>query len=303
VLALDLDVTGNVAVFALALGAAVLFAVGFVIQQYAAARAPASERLSLRLLIDLAQRPIWIGGILAMIAGQVLGAFALASGSLTLIEPLEATNLLFALPMSAALARRRIGRREWAGAVSLVAGLATFVAAAGPGGLEVAHVPDHSWLIAGLVTLAVAGGLVGGSKCLQKVRSQAGLLAGAAGILYGLQDALTQRSLFALRRGTGALVTDWQPYSLIIIAIVGLVLAQTAFEMAPLDASLPALTISEPLAGVALGASLFSEKLRLTGPALPLEIVSVVAMIGGVIVLGRSALITGQADISDHSPP
>jgi hypothetical protein len=128
------------------------------------------------------------------------------------------------------------------------------------------------------------------------VRYQAALLAGAAGILYGLQDALTQRSLYVLRRGFGALVTDWQPYSLIIVAIVGLVLAQTAFEMAPLDASLPALTISEPLAGVALGASLFSEKVRLSGPALVLEIAGVAAMIGGVIVLGRSALITGKAD-------
>ncbi len=124
---------------------------------------------------------------------------------------------------------------------------------------------------------------------------QAALLAAAAaGILYGLQDALTQRSLYVFRSGLGALLTDWQPYALLAVAVVGLVLAQTAFEMAPLAASLPAITITEPLAGIALGAGLFSEEIRVTATALALEVTGIALMVAGVYILGRSTLITGQ---------
>lgn len=280
-------------VFLLGLGAAVLLALGFVVQQHAAALVPPDRRLSPRILVDLARRPVWLGGIAAMIGGQVLGAIALGRGSLTLVEPLLSTNLLFALPMAAAWTRKRLGRREWTGAVVLVAGLATFVAAGAPGGPQATRVVPTNWLIAGLSIVAVVATLTWFAK-RSDLGEEATLLAAGAGLLYGLQDALTQRTLLLFHRGWGVLLTAWQPYSLVAVAITGLMLAQSAFEAAPLAASLPALTIAEPICGIGLGAGLFAQELRLSGQALGLELAGILAMLVGVYLVARSPLVTGE---------
>lgn len=286
-------------VFLLGLGAALLLALGFVVQQHAAALVPPDRRLSPRILIDLARRPVWLGGIAAMIGGQVLGATALGHGSLTLVEPLLSANLLFALPMAAAWTRKRLGRREWTGAVVLVAGLATFVGAGGPSHAHATRVVPTNWIIAGLSIVAVVTTLTWFAK-RSDLGEEATLLAAGAGLLYGLQDALTQRTLFVLHDGLVAVLTTWQPYSLIAVAITGLVLAQSAFEAAPLAASLPALTIAEPICGIGLGAGLFSQDLRLSGLALVLEVLGILAMLVGVYLVARSPLVTGQVAALDR---
>lgn len=53
--------------------------------------------------------PRWLGGMALMVAGMALGAAALGHGELSLVEPLLATNLLFALTLS----RHQTGR-PWA---------------------------------------------------------------------------------------------------------------------------------------------------------------------------------------------
>ncbi len=219
-------------VIGLGLGAALLLALGFVVQQHAAASAPDTERLSLRLLIDLAHRPLWLGGIASMVGGQILGALALDNGGLTLVEPLLACNILFALPMAAAWSRKRLGWREWVGVVVLIAGLAAFVIAAGPSGEQTTRVSQVSWLVAGLTIVAVVAVVVVVAK-RSDLATEATLLAVGAGILYGLQDGLTQRTLLVFNQGFTAVLTTWQPYCLLAVAITGLVLAQSAFEAAP----------------------------------------------------------------------
>ncbi|MGH9064567.1 MAG: DMT family transporter [Acidimicrobiales bacterium] len=286
-------------VLVLGLCAAVLLALGFVIQQHAAARAPAEERLSLRLLFDLAHRPLWLAGIAAMVGGQILGAVALDHGSLTLVEPLLAANLLFALPMAAAWTRKSLGPREWAGAVILMAGLATFVVAAGPSSDQASKVSSPAWLIAGLTIVAVVMGLVWFGKRTD-LAEEATLLAAGAGILYGLQDGLTQRTLLLFPHGIVTLLTSWLPYSLVAVAIAGLLLAQSAFEAAPLAASLPAITIAEPITGIGLGAGLFSQDIGLSPQALAFEMVGIALMIIGVYLVARSPVVTGQVAEEGH---
>lgn len=285
-------------VFVLGLAAAVFLALGFVIQQHVAETLPAQERLTLRLLVDLARRPVWLGGIAAMIVGQLLGGSALDQGNVALVEPLLAANLLFALPMTAAWHRRRLHLREWTGAVLLMAGLAGFVVAGAPGGGGGdSPVSSLSWSILLLAVAAVVAGLTyAGKRSDAKhsdVLSEATLLASAAGILYGLQDALTRRTLQLFQDGNGVLaaLSSWQPYILLLVGITGLLLAQSAFQEAPLTASLPAVTIAEPLAGIAIGVGLFSENLRLSPLPLAFELVGIALMIAGVILVARSPLL------------
>lgn len=277
-----------IAGIAVALGAAVLLALGFVIQQRVAAEEPPNEVLRISLLLHLARRPRWLLGIAAMIGGQVLGATALSMADLGLVEPVLAANLLFALLISAAWTRRRLARREWLGALALAGGLAMFVVVAAPHGGKVLNLPWPNWALSMGAIVAVAAVLVACSR-LGGEGIRASMLAAAAGVLFGLQDALTRRTLAVLpRHGIIAVITQWATYMLVAVAICALLLAQSAFEAAPLPASLPAITLAEPVTGIAFGASVFSEHIGLGPAPLAAEIVSLAVGGVGVWVIGRS---------------
>jgi hypothetical protein len=111
----------SVLVLVLALSAACCLGFGFVLQQNAARQAPLSDFLSPRLLLDLMKVPRWLGGIGLMAAGMALGAIALGMGGISLVEPLLATNLLFALALSRKQSKQPLGRQGWAG-LALLAG-------------------------------------------------------------------------------------------------------------------------------------------------------------------------------------
>src|SRR5512146_1993212 len=86
--------------------AALLIGTGFVLQQNVAAREPESRFLSLRLMTDLLRNPRWLAGILAMIGGQVLAAWSIGHLTLSVVEPLLTTNLIWALVLAVPLSMR-----------------------------------------------------------------------------------------------------------------------------------------------------------------------------------------------------
>ena len=266
-------------------------AVGFVLQQHAAAQEPPDERLRLALITHLVRRPLWMGGIAAMATGQILGAVALGKGSLALVEPITAGNLLFALPMSALWHRHRLGWREWGGSVALVAGLALFIGAGNPHGGSTARLPWPNWVISGGTIAALAAILVVAGRRTQAART-ATLLASAAGVLYGLQDALTKRTMDELNHGIASTIVSWPVFTLIAVAAVGLFLAQSAFEAAPLAASLPAMTVAEPLTGIAFGVGVYGQYLDLAPPQFALELLGMAAMVAGVFMVAGSPIVT-----------
>jgi len=288
---------------ALGLGAALWLGGGFVLQQHVAATLPWSDVLSPRLLLDLVRKPLWVAGIVVMVIGQLLGAAALGQGSLALVEPLLAANLLFALSVSALWRRHRLGGREWGGALLLIAGLAGFLLAANPGDGSGGRVHWYGWVVAAASILVLVVFLVFLARRTD-LAGEGTLLGTAAGVLFGLQDALTSRAVPMIGHGPLGLLTSWKLYAVLGVALVGLVLGQSAFRAAPLTASLPGLTVAEPLTGIALGAVLFSEPLRLSAPAVLAEVAAFVAIAFGVVLLTRSPLIAGPAPATDpHARP
>lgn len=106
-------------VFLLAVGAACCLGLGFVLQQQAAQRAPRSDLLHWRLLLDLMRMPQWLLGTAFMVSGLALSALALDKGEVSLVEPLLATNLLFAMALARVLTRQSLGRSGWCGVLLL----------------------------------------------------------------------------------------------------------------------------------------------------------------------------------------
>ncbi|WP_329178588.1 DMT family transporter [Streptomyces decoyicus] len=274
-------------VILLALGAACCLGLGFVFQQAAAQRAPMKDFLSVRLLLDLVRMPLWLAGIGLMVVGMALGAVALGMGDITLVEPLLATNLLFAMALSRRLTRQRLGRSGWAGLWLLAGGVTAFIVAGRPQGGE--RSPDHlwQWLIMGMV-LGTALLLAAVAKRERvHVSLEAALLGIAAGLIYGLQDALTRISGEHFSHGGwSALLTSWQPYAIVVLGVLALVFVQSAFESAPLRLSLPALTAAQPLAGIACGVGFLGDQLQVTAGALAWEVIGIIAVVAGIVLIG-----------------
>lgn len=276
-------------VYAVGLCAALCLGLGFVLQQHVAQRAPEADVLRARLLLDLVREPLWVLGIGAMVVGQLLGAVALRQADITVVEPLLTANLLFALLLALLLYRQPVGLREIAGIASLGLGMATFLVAAGPHGGD----PDGAlvrWIFAAalagvaVVAAATAFARVGGPA------ARAMMFGASAGLLFGVQDALT-RSALVPHGGPAPLVLTWQPYAVIGVAVVGLVIAQSAFKTAPLATSLPAITMAEPLAGIAVGVVVFGEHVRLAPLPLAFEAAGLAAMVAGVLLVAGSKVL------------
>ncbi|MEV2217487.1 DMT family transporter [Streptomyces sp. NPDC050997] len=275
----------SVLVLVLAVSAACCLGFGFVLQQNAARQAPLSDFLSPRLLLDLMKVPRWLGGIGLMAAGMILGAIALGKGEISLVEPLLATNLLFALALSRRQSKQPVGRQGWAGLLLLAGGVTAFIVAGEPRGGTAVTDPLRHWLIIG-VMIGLALLLTTHAKH-SRLSSAPVLLGLAAGLLYGVQDALTR--VTGQRFSEGGLVevlTDWQPYAVLVLGVTGLVLVQSAFETAPLRMSLPALTAAQPLAGIVCGVGFLGDRLRTDTGALAWEAAGLAAIVAGIVLLG-----------------
>jgi hypothetical protein len=121
---------------------------------------------------------------------------------------------------------------------------------------------------------------------------RAASLGAAAGVANGLVAALTKASAHLLGHGIAPLVTNWQPYALIAAGAGSMWLSQAAFQAGSLAASLPMLTVVDPVASTLIGAFFLGESLSVGGGAPVFEILGVIAMVLGVFALGRSPLVT-----------
>lgn len=281
----------------LAVVAAFFLAGGSVVQQHTAAEAPPEHTMSLRLLWWLVRRRLWMAGIGLMIVGDIVSAVALGDGSVALVEPLLVVRLLFAVPMAAVWMRRRVSGRDWTGAAATSVGLAVFVLAGHPHEGPPGGVPAVDWVIGGGTVVALALGLALLARHLDPVR-RAALLGAGAGMLFGLQAALTHSAIGVLSAdGVIGLLEAWQTYCIGVVAVVGILLNQSAFQAAPLPASFPVMTAAEPLAGIAVGVGVLDGALRLTPAAFAVELVGLAVMVGGIYLLASSPLVTGQVDL------
>lgn len=281
-------------VFLVGVAAALSLGLGYVLQQRVAATVPLSELLRFRLLLDVMRRPVWWLGIGCMVVGQVLSGLALQLAAVAVVEPLLSTNLLFALGFAALFASQRMQRQEIAGAVLLSAALGVFIAVGNPHSKSVFPADPIVVLAVGTVALVVGVLIV-----LARRHSLVGesiLLATGAGLLYGLQDVSTRVTLLVVdRHGVMAVLANAWAYILLATGVFGILLSQSAFKAARLDYSLPPIAAAEPIAGIALGVSLLGDQVSVSVLGLAVESVCLVAMVGGVMLIGRSASLANCA--------
>lgn len=274
----------------LALGAALLYATTSVLQQSAAATVDHARSLRPALLLALLRRPRWLLGNLAEVGAITLQFLALRRGSLVLVQALLVTGLLFALPMAAALHHRRLSGPDWLGAAAVVAGLAAFVSIAETSGGR-GEPSGAGWAAVLTLGCGLVVFLVLRAPASPGPR-RAALLGAACGVLNGVDASLAKASGHLLDRGVLHALHAWEPYALAALGATVFLLAQSAFQAGPLVASLPLITVADPIVAAVIGVLAFGEPLASGAPEVVVQLAAGAAIVGGVWVLARSPLLT-----------
>ena len=271
-----------------------MYALASVLQQRGAAAQPEEHSLRLGLLARLARNPGWVLGLACDVAGYVFQFIALGHGPLVVVQPLLVCGLLFALPIGAWLAGRRLDRADWVSALVVCVGLAVFLTVANPASGR-SNVRPLVWTLMLSSAAAAALFLVVTARARTAwLRSL--LLSGAAGVVYGAAAALTKTCSHLLDRGIWHVVLHWQPYVLIVGGVGGMLLAQSAFQVSTLDVSLPTMSVVDPVVSILIGALAFRESIASSAAAVAIEVIALMAMSVGVIGLARSeAMSTASA--------
>ncbi|MEX0663588.1 MAG: DMT family transporter [Acidimicrobiia bacterium] len=281
---------------ALAVGLALVgggcYATAAVLQQRVAVEQPVELALSPRLIGRLVRRPLWLLGIAFDIAAYAFEAAALGVGSVVVVGPVLVSSLLFAIPLATVGKPARVTRRDLSAAVLVVVGLSVFVGVGDPHGSS-SVASTTAWIIAGAAIALIAGTAVAFGRRARKASERALLFGLATGTIYALTAVLTKATVDLFDHGVVDAFSHWQPYVLVTVSIAGLVLNQSAFQAGHLAASLPAISVTNPVLSAMLGVALFDERFGASGvPAVAATVVAVVVMIVGTLRLARSPLVT-----------
>jgi drug/metabolite transporter (DMT)-like permease len=272
----------------LSLVSAVAYAGGAIVQEQVAVSHPDEQYAPLR-------RPGWWAAVALNGLGGLLHVVALAYGPLSLVQPLGALTIVFALPMAALFVGRRAGATAWRGAIMATVGLAGLLSLVGAS--DAHSLGSAQRVFAGLVTAAAVVALMIAGRAAHRhpvVRSV--LLATASGIAFGMSSVFTKT--VAVDWDGGVSGADLPSLAAIgVLATAGLMLSQASYRGAGLAAPLATLTVVNPVVAAVVGITMFGETFRYgtTGTALALSC--------GVVAAGGLILLTTERIQRTHAEP
>ncbi|GAA1326750.1 hypothetical protein GCM10009647_064040 [Streptomyces sanglieri] len=264
----------------LSLISAVAYAAGAIVQERVATTGGGHSPAPLR------NRVWWVAVALNGV-GAVLHVVALAYGPLSLVQPLGALTIVFALPMAALFVGRRAGATAWRGAIMATVGLAGLLALTG-------NAESHA--LNGRDQLIVAGATLGAVALLLLISTgvhrpvvRSVVLAGAAGIAFGIASVFTKTVAVGLSSGA---VGAGLPALLAIagFAATGLLVSQAAYRGAGLTAPLATVTVVNPVIAAVVGLTMFGEQFRHGTAGTMLAPACAVLAAGGLILLTTERL-------------
>lgn len=284
---------------ALAVAAGFFTAVSSTCQRLGARREPGGDGFSATLVLRLLRQPLWVAGVASMVLGFALQAVALHVGTLALVQPILASEMLFVFVFVAILSPSRVRRRDFAAALAMASGLGVLLFTADPHGGRTGA-PAQAWLAgaaagAGLVALFVAAALTplrSGTRASPGRR--AALLGAATGVSWGYLAAVIKEAGAHTGHGLGGLLSTWSPYVLVGVGLASMVLSTNALKAGPLAASQPGFTLVDPLVAGLLGVLMFHDRIDLAPGALVVEALAAGVLVWGVVALSHSSLVRGE---------
>ncbi|MFF8594349.1 DMT family transporter [Streptomyces sp. NPDC015220] len=265
----------------LSLVSAVAYAGGAIVQERVAVSSPGERYAPLR-------RPVWWAAVALNGLGGLLHVVALAYGPLSLVQPLGALTIVFALPMAALFVGRRAGAAAWRGAIMATVGLAGLLSLVGASHAQTLSAAQRVTLAVvtggALVALTVAGRAAHRHPAVRSV-----LLAVGSGLAFGMSSVFTKT--VAVDWTDGVAAAELPSLAAIgVLATAGMLLSQASYRGGGLAAPLATLTVVNPVAAAAVGITMFGETFRYGTTGTVLALACGVLAVGGLILLTTERL-------------
>ncbi|MEU7134438.1 DMT family transporter [Streptomyces sp. NPDC046261] len=238
----------------LCLVSAVCYAGAAIVQERVAATGDSGAYAPLR-------RAGWWAAVAMTALGAGLHVVALAYGPLSLVQPLGALTIVFALPMAALFVHRPVGAAGWRGAFLATAGLAGLLSLTGPPSAESIDGTQRPALAAGVLAAVVL--LAFAARWTRRPVVRGVVLATAAGAAFGMGSVFTK-----------AVAEDWTSHDADVAALLpsvgiialfasaGMLLSQASYRGAGLAAPLATVTVVNPVVAAAVGIVVLGEAFR-----------------------------------------
>ena len=240
--------------------AALLFAVANNVQRHAASEVPHGHVGPVGLLLRLLRNPRWLAGSSAAVLALLVQAWALSQGGVILVQAVIASTLVWSLALEAVVERRWPTPAQVLGAALIAVGISVLVLVGKPGaGGQFTDIGRAAlvWVVVGLVG---AGALLT-SRRRPKGRRTAVVMGAAAGVCFAL-DAVFLRGLTAALSPLVPVTLVINLAGFVVASILGNLVIQRAFQMAPLRHVLPAMAAAEPVTAFLCARFVFGERLQ-----------------------------------------
>ncbi|MES5817859.1 DMT family transporter [Streptomyces sp. RG80] len=265
----------------LSLVSAVAYAGGAIVQEQVAVSSPEQQFAPFR-------RASWWAAVALNGLGGLLHVVALAYGPLSLVQPLGALTIVFALPMAALFVRRKAGATAWRGAIMATVGLAGLLSLVGASDAQSLDTTQRV-AVATATALAVVALMIAGRAAHRHPAVRSILLATASGIAFGMSSVFTKTVAVDWTGGVSA--ADVPSLAVIgVLATAGVLLSQASYRGAGLAAPLATLTVVNPVAAAAVGITMFGESFRYGTTGTLLALGCGVVATGGLILLTTERL-------------
>ena len=188
---------------------------------------------------------------------------------------------------------RPVSATQWVWAALLAAAVALIVTVGNPtpgqsrGALEV-------WTTVVAVLAPVLVLCVVGARMLAGRPAAAVLLGVISGALWGVFAVLTKGVVERLGQGVWAVLSAPELYIWAAVAVAATAWQQSSFRAGSLAASLPTMTIAEPVVASLLGILVLGETLRPGDRGWALLVAAIAVMVAATVALARSEAVTSS---------
>jgi drug/metabolite transporter (DMT)-like permease len=268
--------------YVLALCAALAFALGSVLQQKGTLETEAGER-DPHFLTEILRRPVWLAGGACQASGWILQAAALDRGPIIVVQSLTSLSLVLALPLGARITNQTITGRVWIGAAAMVTGILLFLSVGSPQGGTSSGTATAWWTAC--ISSAVLAGALAAAGIRRNAAQRALLLGAAAGVGYALQAAVTKQFVTLVGQGLSAMLSSWTVYVLVLSAIAGFVLQQSALKTGVLAPAMGASNAATLVFSTVLGATVYHESLTGHGRGAATAVIGLAVAATGIFLL------------------
>jgi hypothetical protein len=270
-----------------ALASALVLGVSAVADQRSTKQVQTRRALSPRIIVDLVRQPLWLIAVGANLVGFALQVAALAFGSLALVQPIVACDLMFSVLIGRFLWRRPNVtppnmKLMLTGVAATTVGVAGFLAIGQPSG-------GSTQAPSGILPPLAIGIVVVTGGCLAVAARNRTLgplaLALACGVNYGVAAFLIKLVTSEFGGGPAQVFTNWPIYVLAVVGPAGYILNQDAFQQGTLLAPVQAIiSAADPIISIALGIAWLAVRLRGGPLAITGEVVSLLLLTAGIIM-------------------